>query len=1166
MNLWQGLHLRFINDLLNKPKFRFTISVDPKHLQSKSDEEIIAVRNLVKRLNGLYYQQQDEFLEHGTRTFALGYPLLIKRDARQRDKILKAPVAIWYLDIQKDLHKSNTWTISRHEESPVLFNEVLRAHIETNDRIKLDDLLTHFDADFINEQKLSEICNDLIEKLGTTSTEQDNEVKVLPGTNKQSIEKITKDDPWIRWSGIFGLYKTQKQSIIRDMEQFLADPELLNLPDNSDRPTNSAGLPAVFPAVITDPSQEFILTTLRNHDNLIIQGPPGTGKSQSLTAIITDALYNEKTCLVVCEKKTALDVIHTNLSNVGLAELCVIIEDLHRDRGKVVERVRHLLDIRDEEIQHEFRHHEYEETKNAYLNLRQKTHHELSAINTACFGDDSVSDLVARVRRLEEENAIGEIHADHSELFSDADYETSRSLMDIVDKGSRLFKPIGKILPYDELHNNLFKDASAQDIFPDIKESVEQISKLLDTHTRTLENYGKWYADGTKWHLRRARLRAVFSRRMKEMVGTRQDVLASYDQLKQLWDKRTYYSIDLPGREKYASMNTITGPLKMALEQLQSLLPDEDKFETYRSWRIFRDQQNEKTSRLLQRLAIDIPSKGWNATFSHAYLSEFIRQYCSSHILDGDLANRLSHMMDTDERSLQMIPDKILVNWQDKQRSVYKKKTISAVKQLYNFRRNKTYGRRNSLRKMVQADPKLFSATFPILLVSPTVCSSILPLQKDLFDHVIFDEASQLRLEDTFAALFRGKKKIISGDKHQMPPSSYFMQNVVLMEGDTDEEMAETSDDFLAESNSLLEYGTDTDFKSVFLDFHYRSQHPNLIAFSNAAFYGNRLVPMPAKQEYEDKPLEFHPVDGVYTKNRINPKEAEEIARYLYDEIPTAHKEAPSIGIATFNINQRNHIWDLLIEKTIEDPVKALILDRLLEKGLFIKNLENIQGDERDIMLISTTFGPNEEGRFRQQFGPVTRNDGYRLLNVIITRARKKMVVFTSVPSSIRSQSIAALQEKGLSGNSVFYSWLSFVEATSQGQTDRRDQLLEWMDEHCIEKPFLHESKRMPLFHQLIYGALRDRFGADQVVHNFKFGGFLMDLAIVINGRPVVAISTNHMKQQTTTSYKLFSFKSKMLKQHGVKPYVADVLDWHKDWNGEFDKLVDVINSVMGDS
>jgi hypothetical protein len=294
INIEQSLHLKFIQQLLQKPTLKFQIQVDFKVIQKKSAEELKSAQQLVKTLDSIYYQQQDEFLEHGTKTFAFGFPLLIKRDPKQPTKILKAPLLIWYLDIEKDLHRINSWTLHRNEEHPVIFNELLRTHIEANDGIKMDDLLEALEDAPINEAAILQLCKSILQKLGTESSTFDDELKVLPSTNAASIEKLTQQDPWIRWSGIFGLYKTQKQSIIQDIETMIAQfPEVPQYkPPTFFKNENTS----ILSALPLDPSQEAILQKTTTHDKIIIQGPPGTGKSQSLTAIITNALYQGKTC------------------------------------------------------------------------------------------------------------------------------------------------------------------------------------------------------------------------------------------------------------------------------------------------------------------------------------------------------------------------------------------------------------------------------------------------------------------------------------------------------------------------------------------------------------------------------------------------------------------------------------------------------------------------------------------------------------------------------------------------------------------------------------------------------------------------------------------------------------------------------------------------------
>ena len=177
-------------------------------------------------------------------------------------------------------------------------------------------------------------------------------------------------------------------------------------------------------------------------------------------------------------------------------------------------------------------------------------------------------------------------------------------------------------------------------------------------------------------------------------------------------------------------------------------------------------------------------------------------------------------------------------------------------------------------------------------------------------------------------------------------------------------------------------------------------------------------------------------VDGIY-KDGTNEKEADEIVHFIYST-EKINDEFPGIGIATFNIYQRDLIFDKLYEQAYADKTKNEKLQSLLNKGLFVKNLENIQGDERDIMILSTTFGKDETGKFRQFFGPLTQEKGYQLLNVIITRAKYSLYVFSSIPEITFSAFEEELSQKGNKGKSIFYAYLSYVKACTENNETQK--------------------------------------------------------------------------------------------------------------------------------
>jgi len=207
-------------------------------------------------------------------------------------------------------------------------------------------------------------------------------------------------------------------------------------------------------------------------------------------------------------------------------------------------------------------------------------------------------------------------------------------------------------------------------------------------------------------------------------------------------------------------------------------------------------------------------------------------------------------------------------NWQEtRRRALGSMGREDNIKMLYNLRKNAKYGKINTLREIIGTDVEFFKKIFPVIMTDPNTCSAVFPLQEGIFDLVIFDEASQLKLEEVLPSMMRGKYKIVSGDIHQMPPSNYFGAEMDQKETDNEEIDEETL--FLADSESLLDYvnNLNEDVIMSYLDFHYRSKHPKLINFSNAAFYESRLVPMPSKSEYT--PIEYYRVDGVY-KGRKN--------------------------------------------------------------------------------------------------------------------------------------------------------------------------------------------------------------------------------------------------------------------------------------------------------
>ena len=282
----------------------------------------------------------------------------------------------------------------------------------------------------------------------------------------------------------------------------------------------------------------------------------------------------------------------------------------------------------------------------------------------------------------------------------------------------------------------------------------------------------------------------------------------------------------------------------------------------------------------------------------------------------------------------------------------------------------------------------------PCFLMSPISIAQYLdPMAYEgYFDYVIFDEASQVKVEDGIGAIMRGKNSIVIGDKKQLPPTNFFD---VELENE-DEEINLSNDESILNTCSLA-------FPSKMLKWHYRSRHESLIAVSNMEFYNNELYIYPSPKTNDDTlglKLEYHE-DTTYEKgtSRKNPKEAEYIIDYAMEQFEK-HGYEKTLGIGTFSKAQQEAIYDTLEIKLKEKPHLEEYFNSTRTEGFFVKNLENIQGDERDIILISIGYGYDNNHKLTLNFGPLNKDGGERRLNVLITRAKEKCVVFTNFKSN----------------------------------------------------------------------------------------------------------------------------------------------------------------------
>jgi len=300
-----------------------------------------------------------------------------------------------------------------------------------------------------------------------------------------------------------------------------------------------------------------------------------------------------------------------------------------------------------------------------------------------------------------------------------------------------------------------------------------------------------------------------------------------------------------------------------------------------------------------------------------------------------------------------------------------------------------------TIRELISGMPENFSRLAPCLLMSPLSIAQYLPSSQAVFDVVIFDEASQITTWDAIGAIARGRQTIIVGDPRQLPPTNFFGRT----ESDTDNEELE---DHEKDLDSILDEAKASGIPTMQLNWHYRSRHESLIAFSNYHYYGNELITFPSAVTADrGVSLKYLP-NGSFDrgKSRTNREEARAIVADAVGRMKQWMKLPPekrrTLGVITFNSQQQTLVQDLFDQALRDSREIEWFFDDARIEPTVVKNLENVQGDERDVMLFSIAFGPDATGRIPLNFGALSRAGGEKRLNVAVTRARQELVVYSS--------------------------------------------------------------------------------------------------------------------------------------------------------------------------
>ena len=893
------------------------------------------------------------------------------------------------------------------------------------------------------------------------------------------------------------------QSLVEKRLQISLPSHAIDVRENDQKePPCSAAVP--LPA---DSSQLEAILASGEGRSFILYGPPGTGKSQTITNMIANALYQGRRVLFVAEKMAALQVVENRLRKMQLHPFCLEMHSNKMTKSHLLRQLQQALDvtrIKEPQQYQNMSTHLFQERKRIGSYVEQ-LHRRWEKWGLSLY------DCITRYVAIED--APIDPCAEYMEQFAEGqlaqDVEDIRSLATVFAvSGHPATHPLRALTitsaspdlesrlrgPMEVVRQQIGVVAEAVGRFNDatphpVEESMTGVRWLLEAATaqeKIAKDYTKevfeldaaqvraeWETACAKWWVPRllAKRRVLKQLRAYRHTMREADVVPLLDALDDFHALLAAHT-DAPllpfAQEEVEAMRQLT----TQLEELAKLecRPDNlslsflgthigqwaDHLDCVRSWTIWCQRKQALRDRHLGHLVEEI----WdNPSMPMAEIADGFAKGVYRSIATSIIA---------EEKSLTLFDGRLFEDEIRKYRELAARFELLTQKELYYKLAStipsaqieasksselgilKRYiasgGRGASIRKIIDQIPTLLPRLCPCMLMSPMSVAQFIDLDQPPFDLVIFDEASQMPTSEAVGAIARGKALVVVGDPKQMPPTSFFQMQ------QTDESQAENDD-----MESILDDCITLSMPSHYLTWHYRSRHESLIAFSNHQYYDGKLYTFPSVDNRRSK-VTFVPVDGVYDhgRTRSNRAEAEAISRKVVsifqDYIDHPSHPRRSIGIVAFSKVQQGLIEDILTEALSKNPEMEQLAYEA-EEPVFIKNLENVQGDERDIILFSVGYGPDKQGKVSMNFGPLNNQGGERRLNVAVSRARYEMLVFSTLqPEMIDLRRTQAAGVVGLK---------RFLEYAKTGRLALQADALETAVEESSYETITHKIAKM---------------------------------------------------------------------------------------------------------
>ncbi len=950
-----------------------TMPKKPLRLTHKADKELSSEEERFYRtLTMLYREVNREVKEKGAYNLHIAYPFVQGKLPGEGFEV-KAPLMFFPVILER---KGYDFYVYFNQDKDVRINR---------DLLLANNKFNHFDA--IKDEPTSDMLT--LKNFNKT---------VLPfyETNHLSIkgtlsskemfapfENTTKDDfKWLRKGTlklkpyiVLGKYSLYSSKVQEDITAILNQKTYNDLLDGLlDDPYKPYDYTKASPFKDTEPSsvheqdivyindlnysQEHVLTRLKNSDKISIWGPPGTGKSQTITSLIASQINKGENVLVVSEKKVALDVIKSRLGYAGKFSLFM---DDAQDKQTFYHQLKQFIDP---DPPHRTQNND-PETLDGRI---EKTLGKLRDLYETFYKPTNLDvPLYSLYPRYIPSKKVKE------DLFPQTVYETFKSLyrplsfkmLSALEEKFDDAKKLRAIMTYKH----------ARDQYPLIHHmnlSLTRSEKITRTKFfKALDAFKENDYKGFSFTKRRKRKR--FIKTHYETIGfffkkpkhTKQFIKALIEDA----------SFETLIRKQYPTF-------ERADYQFQNLTPSE---RTYINALLYQEPFQ----------SIDQVHLRHNEIFSAVYTG-FIEAFeADNKDKLYDIAHYKTHM----EKLQTLIKNKQTMETESFAMKLYQDAlNFSNSKRIMDIKQRIESARKISVSRFIDAFQLELFSNIKVWMMTPEVISEIIPLNYAMFDLVIFDEASQMYVEKAIPTIYRAKKAVVAGDTKQLRPSSLGQGRL-----EPDDEFLEDEDmpDITLDAQSLLDLAR-YKYDETVLNYHYRSKYEELINFSNYAFYEGKLIVSPNQEKPKKPPIEYIICDDGLWENRQNVAEAKKVIELIKKAVRGKSKDE-TLGVITFNTAQRNLVEDLLDEELFKNTKIASQIEKEMnrfdggeDQSLFIKNIENVQGDERDIIIFTTAYAKNKDGRFLRQFGWLNNEGGQNRLNVAISRAKRKIYLVTS--------------------------------------------------------------------------------------------------------------------------------------------------------------------------